>query len=67
MRNMKKYKNGRTPAMDINFAIDTILKSPETEEVLEIIRIYTNDGELKILVGNDKERWLHTLKTEEVD
>lgn len=69
-RNMKQYKNGRTPADDINLAINTILKSPETGNFLQVIDINKNDkDEFVILVADeeDTERWIHRITTEEAD
>jgi len=69
-RHMKKYKNGRTPGDDISLAIDVILKSPETDNFLQVIDINKNyKDEFVILVADEKdtERWIHRITTEEAD
>lgn len=67
----KTWKNGNERSVNIyeqmGFLHDILFTSPETDEELKIIYVNEHDGELKVLVGNDEERWLHTIKTEEAE
>ena len=51
----------------MGFLHNVLFTSPETDEELKIIDVNEHNGELKVLVGNDEERWLHTIKTEEAE
>ena len=68
---MKTWKSGNERSVNIyeqmGFLHNTLFTSPETDEELKIIDVNEHDGELKVLVGNDEERWLHTIKTEEAE
>lgn len=68
---MKTWKSGNERSVNIyeqmGFLHNALFTSPATEAELKIIDVNEHDGELKVLIGNDEERWMHTIKTEEAD
>lgn len=52
-----------------DFLAGVILRSPETGDMLGIISVRGHEeglDHLEITVGNDKEKWKHMIRTEEM-
>lgn len=67
----KTWKNGNERSVNLYKQLEFIHKvlftSPETDQEMRVIDINQHDGKFKVLVGNDNERWLHTITTEEAE